>query len=228
MTNDSAKASVTEIDFGFAKIEGLMLSNGSYAVSGVQANNVLKFATHPNYIVRSLKSLLGEEFEPITSKTETSNKGVTVITTSQFAKLVIQLTKRGNEIAAAFAEALVEEGIERRFDIAFKKVVEEEIRNARLKARIEGILHRNFWTDAIDKYLDTHEVSADYLRFIYPNVSNVVNLGVFGMKAQELREKLKLKPNQATRDHIPPEALPEIAFIEKYAGTLVKKGVILT
>ena len=45
MSNDNLKARVATVDFGFVKVEGLMLPDGSYAIAAVQTNDVLKFST---------------------------------------------------------------------------------------------------------------------------------------------------------------------------------------
>ena len=226
MSDHTSKAMVAEVDFGFVKVEGLMLPNGEYAIAMAQAHRLLVFSSSPNLALKSLKALLGKDLELPKVRTELANNPAYVLTIPQFKDIVFELaTKKKNEIAAAFLKAALEETIERRFDTAFGKKVEEEVRNARLKARVEGILQRNFWTRTIDEYLETHEVSVEYIRFIYVNVSNAVNLAVFGMKAAEVREKLGLTKSQKTRDYIPAESLPEIAFIEKYAGIQVKKGM---
>jgi hypothetical protein len=147
--NSSAKALVAIVDFGFIKVEGLMMPDGRYTISVSQANKILNFSTHQNHAARNLKALLGNGFEHTKIKTELSNNVSSVITIQQFKKLLIELTKRGNSIASSFVEAIVEEGIERRFDIAFGNKVEEAERNERLALRMARLLARHQWTDTL-------------------------------------------------------------------------------
>jgi hypothetical protein len=56
----------------------------------------------------------------------------------------------------------------------------DEIRN-------QGKLTRRNFTDAIKGYLDTHEVSEGYRKWIYANCSDKLNKSVFGKRAKEIR-----------------------------------------
>jgi hypothetical protein len=139
MNDHIKKAVVAVVDFGFCQVEGLMMPNGSYGIAISQANTILGFSTRQDHAVRSLKALLGKEIELTTVKTELSNNKNSVLTIEQFTELIFELaTKRNNEIAIAFLKASMLETIERRFDAAFNKKVEEDERNARLELRAKS------------------------------------------------------------------------------------------
>jgi hypothetical protein len=61
------KATVSQVQFGSITVEGLQLPDGTFAIAVTQANQLLEFAAHPNNIVRSVKRILGEDFQPIQS-----------------------------------------------------------------------------------------------------------------------------------------------------------------
>jgi hypothetical protein len=225
------KAERAVIELGNIPLDVYMVPDGSYRLSGRNISDAVDESTNTMLrmmVVKSLKDLphkdsdCYKDFKVSTGKTGVPFYPITIETACLYCGKVAE---KGNKKALALLVATASEAIERRADAVFKIVRDEDVRNARLKARVEGILQRNFWTDTIKWYLETHEVSPDYERFIYSNVSDLVNIAFFGMKAKDVRQKLRLTPKQATKDYIPPEALPEITFVEKYAGMQVKKGI---
>jgi hypothetical protein len=60
-----------------------------------------------------------------------------------------QLDKQGNEVASELMDALVDESIERRFNIAFEQKVTEQEYNKKLAQRMERVMTRRSWTDQI-------------------------------------------------------------------------------
>lgn len=66
-------------------------------------------------------------------------------------------------------------------------------------------------------------VSDNYKRFIYINVSDMVNKAVLGTTAKKFREGLSLPEDIPTRDYLTSEQLKRIDTIEKAAGMRVKR-----
>ena len=58
------KAIVAQIEYAGLSFEGLLLPDDSYAISVTQANKILQFSAHPNHASRSVKRILGDEFQP--------------------------------------------------------------------------------------------------------------------------------------------------------------------
>ncbi len=144
-----SKAKIATVDFGFCKVEGLMLPDGSYLIAVTQANHFLKFAAHPNYASRSLKRLLKGDFKPIQISTELNPNKVNAITIDEFKRVIRELDKQNNAVASAFIDAALIESVERRFDTAFNIKRSEDERNALMELRIKRLLARRQWTDVM-------------------------------------------------------------------------------
>jgi hypothetical protein len=147
MTNDITKAVVATVDLGFEKIEGLMLPNGEYGVAIPQIAK--SFRINQNTASRDLKRLLGDDFRPSKTKTELGNQSINVVTLEGFAKIIRALDRKGNTVANAFIDAIIQEGLERRFDRAFGKKVDEDERNQLIALRMKRIMARRLWTDTL-------------------------------------------------------------------------------
>lgn len=147
MTNNTSKAVVATVDLGFAKIQGLMLPNGSYAVAVPQLADVFSF---PNkHASRDIKALLGNGFQFPKAKSELHSKEVNILLVPQVSKLVYLLAVKGNSIANEFMLALVEEGLDRRFSKAFNQRVTEEEYQERIALRMKRLQARKLWTDVL-------------------------------------------------------------------------------
>jgi hypothetical protein len=130
--------------------------------------------------------------------------------------------KNDNQRAQAILQASLAEAIERRADSAFNIQRAEQERNERFATRYDGILSRNFWTDTIDSYCKTHEVSDNYRKFIYINVSDIVNKALFGLTSKQLREYYDLPNNRSVRDMLPSDTLKDVDMLEKAAARRVE------
>lgn len=128
---------------------------------------------------------------------------------------------KGNELAVALVFSSGVEALERRADAAFGTLRKEEERNQRFITRRDSILSRNFWTDCIDEYAKTHEVSDNYKRWIYIHVSNYLNKHLFGMTSKEIREHYDIGDN-SPRDYFPSETLRIVDAIEKTTALRVQ------
>lgn len=132
---------------------------------------------------------------------------------------------KGNELAQALVFASGVETLERRAYDAFSILQSEEDMNQRFIARKDSILQRHFWTDAIKWYLDKNEVTDNYRKFIYGNVSDRLNKGLFGLSAKQIRLQLDMASSENIRDCVNPLLLPDLTFIEKFAATRVQQGL---
>lgn len=146
--NDITKAVVATVDLGFDKIDGLMLPDGGYVVAIPQLADIKLIPQGRS--MKQLESLVGMAFQSHQKiKSDLHPKAVNTISLSDFSKLIRQLDKQGNSIARAFVDAILEEGLERRFDKAFGKQVEESERNQLLALRMKRLLARRLWTDTL-------------------------------------------------------------------------------
>lgn len=153
MNNNTTKAVVATVDLGFAKIEGLMLPDSSYAIAVPQLAEVFSF--DKNQASRTVKSLLGKNFQFDTAKTELNPKSVNILSLAQATKVIYLLARKGNEIANEFMLALTEEGLDRRFSKAFNQRVTEEEYQSRIALRLKRLEARRLWTDVLrDRSLD--------------------------------------------------------------------------
>ena len=158
--NNSTKAVTAPIDLGFTQIQGLMLPDGSYCVAVPQLAEA--FQSNPNTFSRDLKRLMGSSFSPSKIKTELGKQLINVVSVSDASKIAYILAKKENPIADAFVQAILEEGLERRFDTAFGKKVTEAEYNALIALRMKRILARRIWTDTLrDRSLQLYGIKPD-------------------------------------------------------------------
>ena len=171
------KAVSLAVDFGFATVEGLMLPNGDYAIAVSQIAEHFQFS--PSHATRQVKALLGKDCNLTKVASDIAKRPVNTLTVAQFKAFVLAASKQGDPIAGAFVDALVEEGIERRFDTAAGVKVSEAEYNAKLKQRMERVTARREWTDIIrDRSLElTGRPAPDR---VYSWLTNRVNMALFG------------------------------------------------
>lgn len=143
------KAQIATIDLGFTKFDGLMMPDGSYGIAVPQVADLFQF--DKNQASRDFKALLGSGFQFAKASTELNPKAVNTLNIKDFALLVVELSAKGHLLAKALNKAFVEEAIERRYDTAFGKKVEEAEYNARLALRMKRLLARHAWTDVLQE-----------------------------------------------------------------------------
>lgn len=141
-------ARAAEIYLGTLILDGLLLSDGNYAIPAIEANRLLKFCTEPpfgtvcaeyDYIINSAESIIGY---PLTSvKIELSSKPIEVFTLQEFIHLIQCLSLQGDRFASELLEGLVYEGIMRRFDTGFNVACSEKKYYQKLFKKL-----KNFWT----------------------------------------------------------------------------------
>lgn len=170
------KAVVAKVNLGFTEIDGLMLPDGSYAVGASQIAEIFQF--DKNQASRTIKSILGDGFQFDTTKSELHPKAVNILKLDQVITVIRYLDKKGNAIASAFTDAILQEGLERRFDVAFNVKVSEDERNKRLALRMSRLLARRLWTDTLmDRHIKLHGTKPTKDQYKYWTV--VVNQQLF-------------------------------------------------
>jgi hypothetical protein len=115
------------------------------------------------------------------------------------------------------------EVLERRADRAFGVIRDEEERDNRMAARVKGKVARRSLTDVIKDYMDSHELSDSYKRFIFSNCSDHLNKIILGAKAKQAREFYQIPESSLLRNHIPVAALRELELTEEMAARLIEE-----
>lgn len=161
------KAVVAQIDFGYAKIEGLMLPDGSYRMGVSQVTSLMPTLATQNNATREVKALLGKDSNLLKISSEISKAPVNTITIDQFIQLVKKVViQKKNEEAIALLIILAEESIERRFNHAFGVKCSEEDYNKLLTIRWKRLLARRDYTDVLmERHIDLYEtkpIAEDY------------------------------------------------------------------
>lgn len=221
--DNTAKAVIATVDFGFAQIDGLMLPDGSYAISIPQLADV--FGTSRNTFSRDLKRLLGDAFRPSKIATEMGNQAINVVTVEQAAEIVYHLARGGDKVADAFMRAILQEGLARRFDKAFGKRVSDEEYNALVALRMKRLLARRIWTDTLrDRSLDLYGYKPDsegYRRWTVKVNERLFNKSHFRCNRDNMnqleQEAIELFERMAERKaklhpHASPDDLVEMAL----------------
>jgi hypothetical protein len=213
----SSKAKVAKVDFGFTTVEGLLLANGEYAI-GMSQLASLKVIP-PNRSITQLVAITGMTFpshQSITS--ELHSKKVNCISLIEAALLIKNRAKAGVVEADLLLDAILFEGLERRFDIAFDNKRSEEEYNARLKARVEGKQVRWDFTDSIKAYIERNNITGNEAKFMYKNATDKLYSFLTGYSStKKFREKENIPLKHSPRDYASERDLKHIAEIEAAA-----------
>ncbi len=229
LTNSTTKAQRAEILLGDIPLEVFMLPAGGYKLSQTQVAQAVD--KDHIYIRRFLAS---KSLQALPDKAYTEDKlaivkdhegrGGTKINAIPIELATAFWTKEaigGNIKAILLLGACAAEAIERRADNAFGKKVSEEERNQKLKARVFGKVTRRKLTDEIKDYIESHpELSDNAKKFMYSNVSDILNLALFGRKARHLAEDLKVDPKDL-RDALSYRELSHVDNVEDLAVRLM-------
>ena len=212
------KAKTATIHYAGIDFEGLMLPNGDYAISVSQTCRIFSFPT--KHGSRSLKALLGKGFSFPKTASELNSKPVNILSLTDFSKVALLLALKGNnEKARAIVEASIELPIKMSYDKAFDQRVSSEQNLRWFNARVAGKAVRRTLTDAIDYYLEnTANLSDNYRKFIYSNVSNKVNLIVFNRTSKRLKKDWGCN---MVRDNMTSRELDLVRQVEDLAMRLI-------
>ena len=175
---------------------------------------------------KSLKDFAGEGFHSAKIKLSGTfhyNAATNFVYYEEFLTVVKWQTKLGNMqaidiLVAGFADSFS--------DFAYKsfgKVLTDKERQDTLKARMLGKVKRVTLTDAIKAYVTRHSKSPTYEQWIYPNVTDAVNKGVFNRRASKLREDWDTKN---PRDKMTEIELDYVKQVEDLASRLIEQDDI--
>ena len=178
---------------------------------------------------KSLKSFLGKGYNigkfsgSIVNKQQVGTSKVSLISLKDFMRIAIweSVANQNFEIAQILAAG---------FEDSFRSLAYEQLgveldleeRQAKLTARLAGIVKRNGYTDAIVHYIKNNKVSVNYVKFVYPNCSDAINKAILGKTAKQLCVERNCDKHNL-RDSHSADILDRIATIEKYAEKLILK-----
>ena len=131
------KAIVAHIKYAGQEFEGLMLPDGTYAISFTQVRTLLELPVRQDNLVRDLKALLPKDFPFVKASTELNSRKIWILTLDQFSVLLALLAHK-NTKALQFILASTTEKLERIFDNAFGQIVDERERELRFAARMSS------------------------------------------------------------------------------------------
>jgi hypothetical protein len=158
------KAVIASVDFGYKKIEGLMLPDGTYAVAVPQIADLISASR--NTMSRDLKRLLGDGFSPSKQSIMDVKQKINVVKITELMTILNKVAFAGNIQAQELLLAFAEETIERRFNNAFGIKCTEDEYNEKLTIRLKRLLARKDYTDVLmERHIDLYEtkpVPEDY------------------------------------------------------------------
>jgi len=92
------RADIATVDLGFTKFDGLILPDGSYAISVSQIAELMGLDNTQRQLSRDIKSMLGDGFQ-FGEITNGLNQPVNILTITEFEQLLKALAVIGNEQA---------------------------------------------------------------------------------------------------------------------------------
>jgi hypothetical protein len=220
------KAVRTKIKLGDIELDAFKLPDGEYRLSLTQATVALGFDKRRGSDFLGLevvKTLATYELQGSGFVAEDTNQKIKSLTIDAFTAIVMYYALKGNLLAQAILGACLSEALERRIDAAFGVVRDEEERNDRMAARQKGKVARRSLTDVIRDYMESHDVSDNYKRFIFANCSDHLNKIILGAKAKQARDFYQIPESSLLRNHIPVAALRELELTEEMAARLIEE-----
>lgn len=196
--NTTKKAVTAKVNLGFAVIDGLMLPNGDFAVAVPQLAEI--FGTSKNTFSRDLKRLLGDSFNPSSVATDIGKQRINIISLADVTQVIRALEKKGNAIASAFTDAILQEGLDRRFNRAFDLKTSEDEYNERIKFRVLRVETRLEWTDVLMKrHIELFGCKPAPKQYAY--WTKRVNMSLFGQPNFNYDRDTMTKKQQQTIQH---------------------------
>jgi hypothetical protein len=186
--SNKIKAEIAIVQIGYLEIEGLYApETDQFGVAVPQICSLFQFLK--KNANRDIKALLGEDFQFLKWCSKLNSKAVNVILLPDFEKLLFELALKQNTIAIGMSRDLIGLSLHQLFADAFNIKFEQEERQAWLKARQQGKIARRTLTDSIKDWLLAHpEASENKKKFLYSNVTDAINLGIFARRASKLRK----------------------------------------
>jgi hypothetical protein len=176
------RAEIANVKIGCLEFEGLMLDDGTFGIAVPQVCSV--FQTDKNQASRTIKSILGNDFQFDKWRSTLHPKAVNVLSLVDFEKLLRKLDRSGNLLAQGLVDSLVGLSLHQLFSDAFCVKFEQEERQEWLKDRDNGKIYRRTLTDSIKDYLRSHPREDKRL---YPITTDLIYLGIFNRRAAQLK-----------------------------------------
>jgi hypothetical protein len=186
-----------------------------------------------NRMSEELKALLGKDFTVVQGSYKMASGGKTKVglwTTHAATIYFTYHARKRNEIAfdivCALAATSLDIIIDDQFEREYKAKQAEEVTEARLKGKVV----RRTWTDYVNDWLKKNEenISQNYKKFIWSNISDAVNLAIFNRKAKKLREDWSLKKNVPLRDEMNKDELFYVSVLENQAMHILDNDIYMT
>lgn len=194
---------------------------------------VLNAIDEPDFNIRDffkskwLKTLIGKEYTTERTRFKVKGEGTSIKPLPvEIAVAFWQYrSESGNLKARRLVLAATAESIGRRVDKKLNQQREEEEYNRKFKARMDGKIVRRCLTDAVSDWCTRNSPKQSYIDWIFVNVSNTLNRGLFGKSAKDLCEE-KGCDREHLRDSFSESELREIGFIEDLAMRFIDKDDI--
>jgi hypothetical protein len=218
------KAVRATIQLGDINLDVFQLPNGNYQIS--QSQTTLAVGKPPKRMVQLAQSEKGQilvqsGFEKGLKVAVEGSKPVNLVPLEVAFQFWVLELSNGNSAALALVVACGVEALERRADAAFDVVRDEEERNERLKTRAKGKIARRGLTNAIQDYVEKHEKSEAYNKYVYSNCSDYLNKIILGAKAKQARDLYEVPKDSLLRNFIPVVALNELELAENLATRFI-------
>lgn len=227
----SLPAIVKEINVGTYKVQAFQLDNGEYrygydflADLGEFDKRDLSDKKNKFYVYK----LCTQDTVNVLTNPKVQLIGTRITYNSlsecQIMEALENLVLLGCMKVLRFLTVCAVENLERRADKVYDNDRTEEERERRFKARLAGKVVRRSLTNAIKDYLDRNvsSVSVNHKKWIYSNVSDALNLAIFGKKAKDLCAERNVK-RENLRDSHSEEELKQIDRHEDYAVRIIDK-----
>ena len=172
---------------------------------------------------RDIKALLGDDIQFDKWKSELNPKAVNILTLPQLEKLMLLLVMKGNKVAIEMSLALVGMSLKQLCCDAFGVKFDLDERQAYLKARFEGKIERNKFTDEIKVYQVAKGTYGND-PFEFATATDIINQHVLGMKAATAKTHYRVPKGELLRDHLPSDKLCKLKSHEEVAAAFVRRG----
>jgi len=211
-----------EVDPATGKFINYLSGQGLAASIGVNEST-----TRSKRLPKGLEAILGAGFTTRQGQYKNTQKSFSKMNlwdTTSAAFYYLYHRDHGNKIAGAIVTALIATTLDIIIDDAFHRVYEKGSAQAKTNARLAGMITRRTLTDAIKAYMESHEVSENYRKFVYSNCSDKINRSLFGKTAAKLCAERSCSKDEL-RDTHSTASLALIDRIEGHAVKLIDRGM---
>lgn len=215
---------LAQVKIGSKEVEGLLdITTASFYIGVPQICS--QFSVPPGRSIKQLEALLDIPIQSHKAKTILNPKPINVVDLTQYELIVAKLDRKGYKLAQDFRDELVGLSLTQLFSDAFGIKFEIEDRQEYLLKRQAQKEIRLKETGCVDTWMSRHdsEISPNYKKWIWVNISDAVNLALTGQKASYWRKELGLKDDCLLRDNWNIKMLSDIHNIEELASKLIDR-----